>query len=193
MAKLNKAISQIRVELQQAKINKSGKNNHAGFTYFELADFLPNLNILMLKHGVNDVVSFENETAKLTLVCEDEKQDYSIPFVIFDTPVTRSGSKSMQDIQYLGALITYYKRYLYMNAFGITDGEVVDSLDNDKLELKSLNESKKKLASELQKEGLDANQIKAFAKFFDCGTDTNTINNILKDVKASIDIWKKNI
>ena len=39
----------------------------------------------------------------------------------------------MQDIQYLGALNTYYKRYLYLNAFGITDGEVIDSMDNEEL------------------------------------------------------------
>jgi hypothetical protein len=32
----------------------------------------------------------------------------------------------------LGALNTYYKRYLYLNAFGITDGEVIDSMDNTK-------------------------------------------------------------
>ena len=37
----------------------------------------------------------------------------------------------MQHIQYLGALNTYYKRYLYLNAFGITDGEVIDSIDNN--------------------------------------------------------------
>ena len=28
---------------------------------------------------------------------------------------------------------TYYKRYLYLNAFGITDGEVIDSMDNGNL------------------------------------------------------------
>ena len=39
----------------------------------------------------------------------------------------------MQDIQYLGALNTYYKRYLYLNAFGITDGEVIDSMNNEEM------------------------------------------------------------
>ena len=35
----------------------------------------------------------------------------------------------MLDIHYLGALYTYYKRYLYHFAFGITDGDVIDALD----------------------------------------------------------------
>lgn len=45
-------------------------------------------------------------------------QDY---FKKFDTPLNKQGQSSIQDIQYLGALNTYYKRYLYLNAFGITD------------------------------------------------------------------------
>ena len=65
-----------------------------------------------------------------------------MPFTIFETPVnikkdTKTGEvrevKSMQDIQYLGALNTYYKRYLYLNAFGITDGDVIDSMNNEEL------------------------------------------------------------
>ena len=78
-----------------------------------------------------------------------------MPFKIFDTPLTLKKDKngnflkdkegnyiqvpSMQDIQYLGALNTYYKRYLYINAFGITDGDVIDAMPLD-----DLNDKKKK-------------------------------------------------
>ena len=127
---LNEAIINIRVELQNAKIKQSGLNKFAGFKYYELSDFLPKLNELMLKHKVNDKILIGKEYAELTLVKDDEKQKYTIPFVMFDTPKNKNGSESMQPIQYLGALNTYYKRYLYLNAFGITDGEVIDSMDN---------------------------------------------------------------
>lgn len=130
---LNKSIIKIRVELQNSKIKKSGKNSHAGFQYYELADFLPKLNELMEKEEVNDIFTIENEEAKLTLIKGEEKQEYKMPFKIFDTPITNKGNPMMQDIQYLGALNTYYKRYLYLNAFGITDGEVIDSLDNNEI------------------------------------------------------------
>jgi hypothetical protein len=126
---LHKSISTIRVEIQRRSLKKSGKNNHAGFAYFELSDFLPTLNELMLSEGVNDVVSF-TDNATLTLVKDDEREVYSIPFTHFQTPTTKNGSPMMQDVQYLGAMITYYKRYLYMSAFGITDGEVIDAMDN---------------------------------------------------------------
>lgn len=126
---LNEAIATIRVKLQKADLKKSGKNKFAGFEYFELADFLPTLNELMEKEGVNDLFTIEDGKAVLTLIKGDERQSYCIPFIMFETPLNTKGAKSMQDIQYLGALNTYYKRYLYLNAYGITDGDVIDALD----------------------------------------------------------------
>lgn len=147
---LNESIIKIRVELQKAKLNKSGHNNFAGFDYFELKDFLPKLNELMLQEGINDRFFIGKDMAFLELIKGEESQIYSIPFMMFPTPMTykkdRKGNflrdengspiqvPSMQDIQYLGALNTYYKRYLYINAFGITDGEIIDSMDNGQTE-----------------------------------------------------------
>lgn len=127
---LNESIISIRVKLQNSTLKKSGLNKFAGFDYFELSDFLPRLNELMLEEKVNDLFTIENDKATLTLIKDEERQTYSIPFIVFDTPINSKGQKSMQDIQYLGALNTYYKRYLYLNAFGITDGDVIDALEN---------------------------------------------------------------
>ena len=139
---LNESIIDIRVELQKKNLKKSGKNSFAGFDYFELADFLPTLNELMQKERINDLFTIIDNEANLILIKGEEKQEYKMPFTIFETPVnvkkdTKTGEvrevKSMQDIQYLGALNTYYKRYLYLNAFGITDGDVIDSMNNEEL------------------------------------------------------------
>ena len=127
---LNESIIKIRVELQKRNIKKSGLNKFAGFGYFELSDFLPTLNELMLAEKVNDQITIDNNVISLALIKGEERQVYSMPFVIYDTPMNNKGGKSMQDIQYLGALNTYYKRYLYLNAFGITDGEIIDTMDN---------------------------------------------------------------
>lgn len=127
---LNKSIINIRVKLQNSKLKKSGKNKFAGFEYYELSDFLPKLNELMMEEDVNDMFSVVENVATLSLIKDDEKQDYCMPFIMFETPKNKNGGDSMQHIQYLGALNTYYKRYLYLNAFGITDGEVIDAIDN---------------------------------------------------------------
>lgn len=143
MKELNKSIIKIRVALQNAKLKKSGKNKFAGFEYFELADFLPKLNELMLEEEVNDRFYIKDDYAVLELMKGEETNTYTMPFVLFETPTNRKVDKdtkevyevkSMQDIQYLGALNTYYKRYLYLNAFGITDGEIIDSLDTTDLQ-----------------------------------------------------------
>ena len=149
---LNESIIEIRVKLQNAKLKKSGKNKFAGFDYFELADFLPKLNELMLEEKINDRFYIKDGYAILEIQKGGEIATYQMPFVLFETPLTFTKDKngnllkdkngeyiqvpSMQDIQYLGALNTYYKRYLYLNAFGITDGEIIDSMNNDDLQEK---------------------------------------------------------
>lgn len=143
---LNESIISIRVKLQNAKLKKSGKNKFAGFDYFELADFLPKLNELMLEENINDRFYIKDDYATLEIQKGEEIATYTMPFVLFDTPLNWKENKvtkkleqvkSMQDIQYLGALNTYYKRYLYLNAFGITDGEIIDSMDNENLQSKN--------------------------------------------------------
>jgi len=133
--KLHESIINIRCALQRRGIKKTGRNKFANFSYFELSDFLPTLNELMLEYGVNDVVDFDGDRATLTLIKGEEKQQYGMPFFNFPTPLNNNGQPLMQPIQYLGAQDTYYKRYLYMNAFGITDGDVIDTVDNKELVL----------------------------------------------------------
>lgn len=151
---LNESIISIRVKLQNSKLKKSGKNKFAGFDYFELADFLPKLNELMLEENINDRFYIKDDYATLEVQKGEEINTYTMPFILFDTPVNiktneRTGEtrevKSMQDIQYLGALNTYYKRYLYLNAFGITDGEVIDSMDNGEIKSTKKNTTEKKV------------------------------------------------
>ncbi|MCI9434740.1 MAG: hypothetical protein HFI86_05680 [Bacilli bacterium] len=163
---LNESIIKIRVDLQNSKIKKSGKNKYAGFDYYELADFLPKLNELMLQYGINDKFTIEEDKATLILIKGEETQTYNIPFERFETPLVNRKDKagnyvkdkngeyiqipSMQDIQYLGALNTYYKRYLYLNAFGITDGEVIDSMDNGDIQKGKKNTKSTKKESQQQ-------------------------------------------
>ena len=148
---LNKSIIKIRVALQNAKLKKSGRNKFAGFDYFELADFLPKLNELMLEEEMNDRFYIKDDEAVLELMKGEETNRYTIPFVQYDTPLNNKGMKSMQDIQYLGALNTYYKRYLYLNAFGITDGEVIDAMNNEETQSNGVRKASPKQVDILSK------------------------------------------
>lgn len=172
---LNESIISIRVKLQNAKLKKSGKNTYAGFDYFELADFLPKLNELMLEEKINDIFYIKDNLAILKLQKNEEVNVYTMPFVLFETPLTYKKNKtgqflmdkegnyiqvpSMQDIQYLGALNTYYKRYLYLNAFGITDGEVIDSMNNNELSSKNETDYRKGLINYCKSNNIDMNKV----------------------------------
>lgn len=179
---LNESIISIRVKLQNAKLKKSGKNKFAGFDYFELADFLPKLNELMLEEGVNDRFYIKDNYSILELQKGEEINTYTIPFILFETPLTYKKDKdgnfvknkegdyiqvpSMQDIQYLGALNTYYKRYLYLNAFGITDGEVIDSMNNEEM-VSEQKEERKATAGQVAvlNKLSDEDKAKVYAKY----------------------------
>ena len=91
---LNESIISIRVKLQNAKLKKSGKNKFAGFDYFELADFLPKLNELMLEEGVNDRFYIKDDYATLELQKGEEINTYTMPFVLFETPLTYKKDKA---------------------------------------------------------------------------------------------------
>ncbi|HIS62334.1 MAG TPA: ERF family protein [Candidatus Scybalomonas excrementigallinarum] len=179
--KLNESIIEIRVKLQNSKIKKSGKNKFAGFDYFELADFLPRLNELMLEEGINDNFKITNEVASLTLIKGEEKQEYTMPFVLFKTPLNKSGQPSMQDIQYLGALNTYYKRYLYLNAFGIVENDVIDKVDNDNLKVDEIN-YRNELVKYCKENNIDINEI---AKDYKLNAQSN--NEEFKKVLNELD------
>lgn len=179
MSELNKSIIKIRVDLQNSKLKKSGKNKFAGFSYYEIADILPKLNELMLENEVNDIFTFEGDYVVLKLIKGENENVYKIPFTLYDVPMSNANKQSMQPIQYLGALNTYYKRYLYLNAFGITDGEVIDGMDNDdvptnKPDKKPDNKSNKNLPQNVTKQDF-ANYING-----KCGENSSLFKKTIK-------------
>jgi len=186
---LNESIISIRVKLQNAKLKKSGHNRFAGFDYFELADFLPKLNELMLEENINDNFIITEKYAELTLIKGEEKQAYTIPFTQFSTPLNKSGQPSMQDIQYLGALNTYYKRYLYLNAFGITDGEIIDSMDNGNLKPIDITDKIAEMEKLLLETDTDRDD---FYKYFEVGNNTEMSEKQIDEAIKILKVKAKN-
>lgn len=151
---LNEKIIKIKNRLYAEKIEKTGKNTFQNFNFFELKDFLPRLIQFMNEEEINDQFTIENNEAILILNYKEEKNTYKIPFVMFDTPLNKSGKESMQPIQYLGALNTYYKRYLYLNAFSIAENDVIDAMEQTETKLKS-NSKRKDYKDMTDKEKFD--------------------------------------
>lgn len=124
-SKLNlfQKIQKIRVELQEMDLKKSGINKYAGFKYYELADFLPELNKLCDKYGVCNCISFTDETATLTIYdCESETT------LQFTSPMRELELKGCNKIQGLGGVETYSRRYLYLTAYEIVEDDFSDAV-----------------------------------------------------------------
>lgn len=119
--KLNEA----RIRFQNANVKKSGKNNYAGYTYYELADILPAINKIAQELKFTCVVNFTPDLATLDFVdCEKNER------VQFSSPMSEASLKGAMAVQNTGAVITYLKRYLYQNCFEIVENDMLDATLN---------------------------------------------------------------
>ena len=113
----------MRVKLQNMNVKKTGENKFAGYKYYELGDILPPINLLMLEHKVAAVVTFGNEHAVLELVNSEKPEER----ICFSSPMAGATLKGAHDIQNLGAVETYQRRYLYMTAFEVVENDFFDA------------------------------------------------------------------
>lgn len=116
-----KKLAQARVKLQEKDLKKSGCNSFSKYDYFELKDFLPEVNRIFNEMGLCGVVSFTEQLATLTLYDSDSEAK-----IEFTSPMKEASLKGCHDIQNLGAVETYQRRYLYMMALEIVEGDVLD-------------------------------------------------------------------
>ena len=117
-----KKLQQARMLLQNTKLSKSGKNKFAGYEYFELGDFLPAIQKICNDVGLCGVVSFNKDDAYL-VIYNTEGDD----FVTFTSPMSSAALKGCHDVQNLGAVQTYLRRYLWTNAFEIVEHDALDA------------------------------------------------------------------
>jgi hypothetical protein len=113
---------QARVELQAMPLKKSGHNKFAGYNYFELGDFLPQVNSIFNRLGLCSVVSFDADYASLTITDVDDGT-----MIVITSPMVESVMKGTSPIQSLGGCQTYQRRYLYLCATDLVEGDSFDA------------------------------------------------------------------
>ena len=116
-------VQDARVRLQSLQLKKSGENKFAGFKYYELGDFIPHVNNLFNVLGLFSAFNIKDELATLTIV-DMEKPESAIQFT---SPIADANIKGTTPVQSLGGVHTYLKRYLYMNALEIVEGDSLDA------------------------------------------------------------------
>jgi len=117
-----KKLSQARTMLRGTELKKTGRNNFAGYNYFELGDFLhPTLDIFD-QLGLMSIVSFTKEEAMLSIVDMDGGGE-----IVITSPFGSAALKGCHEVQNIGAVETYQRRYLYTAAMEVLEHDALDA------------------------------------------------------------------
>ena len=140
-----------RHELADIQLTKGGYNDHDRRAFWQLADFVPHITKLCVKHKLTPIFSmiptifkamdFYTEQLKTStkfrkpgfitsgvaqLLIKDSIDSNII--AEFSCPLSSANLPGgAQEIMNRGAEITYFRRYMYMIAFDITEPDMVDS------------------------------------------------------------------
>jgi hypothetical protein len=117
--KLNAA----RIAFHELKLTKTGNNKFAGYKYFELGDFLiPALKVFS-DVGICANVSFDAEKASMIIRNADNPEEY----ITIYSPMGSAALKGCHEVQNIGAVETYQRRYLWVAALEIVEHDAIDA------------------------------------------------------------------
>ena len=121
-------LNNVRDQFHRAKLIKTGLNKFAGYYYFELGDFvIPALNIFK-ENGLTSVISFGKEEATMTIVNNDNPEEK----LVISSPMSTAALKGCHEVQNLGAVQTYLRRYLWVAALEIVEHDALDATTGKK-------------------------------------------------------------
>ena len=120
---VHRKLMEARVRLQSTELKKSGLNKFAGYSYFELGDFIPAIQQIFYDIGLCGIVSFKSDYAELAIY---DTEDGTM--VMITSPMAEANLKGAHPIQNLGAMESYQRRYLWMTAMEIVEHDVIDSI-----------------------------------------------------------------
>ena len=106
-----------------SKLKKTGHNKFDNYYYFEMGDFLiPALQIFN-SHGLAGIVSFGKDEASMSVINVDKPEER----IVITSPMSTAALKGCHEVQNLGAVQTYLRRYLWVAALEIVEHDAIDS------------------------------------------------------------------
>jgi hypothetical protein len=113
-----------RKQFHALPLKKTGHNKFAGYYYFELGDFLlPAMGVFDEVGLCALPVSFTKETATMTILDVDKPDDR----IVFESPMGSAALKGCHEVQNIGAVETYQRRYLWVAALEIVEHDALDA------------------------------------------------------------------
>ena len=132
-------LAKARKAFKNSNVKKSGENKFQGYKYFELSDILNAVTDINESIGLATVETVTAEKATLTVVNATKPEET----IVFEVPMSTAELKGCHPVQQLGAAITYIRRYLYQNAYSVSEP---DQLDSGKQEMRERKPAPQKVA-----------------------------------------------
>jgi len=119
-------LNQARIKMQEYGLKQTGINDFAKYKYFELDEILPVNNKICAEINATTVCNFDNAGAVLYFIDCEKPEDR----IAFTSPMSTAALKGCHEVQNLGAVETYIKRYLYQNLYELTEKDALDKTMN---------------------------------------------------------------
>lgn len=119
---VHKKLNEARLKFHTMPLKKSGRNNYAGYSYFELGDFLVPALQIFNEVGLCATISFSDTYATMHIVDVDDGSQ-----IVINSPMGSANLKGCHEIQNIGACETYSTRYLWVAALCIVEHDALDA------------------------------------------------------------------
>lgn len=124
-------LAKARLYFLNQKVQKSGKNMHLEFKYFELEDIVPPAIRIFARVGLTTNIEFTDDKAVMSVFNADNIEEapmtFTVPYREVKPIVSNQGKEVTNPMQALGSSITYLRRYLWMAVLDITEPDDVDA------------------------------------------------------------------
>lgn len=183
--KLNEA----RDLFHQAPLKKSGHNKFAGYSYFELGDFVVPALEIFKQVGLTSVISFKQDEAMMQIINTDKPDEV----VTITTPMSEANLKGCHPVQNLGAVQTYIRRYLWVAAMEIVEHDALDSTTGDKTKEVAPAQPKKVVANRYEEPDPKSELfVQSMINWGNSCTSLTELSDLWKTNQSPIDELKKN-
>ena len=112
-----------RMAFHQLNLKKSGKNEYAKYTYFELEDFIPQALKILAEHRLCATITFTNNECVMRVVDVDDGSH-----CFFESPIADAQTKGTLPIQALGSTHTYMRRYMWRLVLEIVEHDAIEAV-----------------------------------------------------------------
>ena len=114
----------VRDEFAQAEVKMTGKNMQLSSKFYELKDIVPVARPIFAKYRLLHHTTMAQGKAVMTILDVDSPEQR----MVFELDVqSYEGNKAVTPPQAYGAVVTYYRRYLYMLVLDVVEADYLDN------------------------------------------------------------------